>query len=93
MEFKDLEFVRTCYACPEQYDVYCDEDIVGYIRLRHGYLRCDCPNVGGDIVYEAQIEGPYGGGMFPDDKTREKHLTNIGIAIIEWCKEYNKEEK
>lgn len=89
MEFSGLEFVRTCYACPEQYDVYCDEEVVGYVRLRHKYLYCECPYIDGDTVYEANIEGPYGGGQFPDEETRMEHLTNIGVAIVKWLEEYN----
>lgn len=89
MKFSDLEFVRTCYACPEQYDVYCNEELVGYVRLRHGYLYCECPNCGGDTVYEAEVEGPYGGGIFQNEETRMEHLTNIGVAIVKWLEEYN----
>lgn len=31
-----LVFVRTCYACPEQYDVVLQEtrEQMGYVRLR-----------------------------------------------------------
>lgn len=93
MKFSDLEFVRTCYACPEQYDVHYDNELVGYVRLRHGYLYCDCPYIGGDTVYEAEIEGPYGGGIFPDEETRMEHLTNIGVAIVKWLEEYNTKNK
>lgn len=38
---------QTCYAYPEQYDVFLDGKQVGYLRLRHGYFRCDYPNCGG----------------------------------------------
>lgn len=31
-----LEFKQTCFACPEQYDVYDDFYQVGYVRLRNG---------------------------------------------------------
>lgn len=32
-------FVLTCPACPEQYDMYADGVVVGYVRLRSGALR------------------------------------------------------
>lgn len=32
----DLHFEQTCFACPEQYDVYYGSRKVGYVRLRHG---------------------------------------------------------
>ena len=31
---KNLKFVKTCDACPEQYDVYQGDKKVAYIRLR-----------------------------------------------------------
>lgn len=35
-----LKFVKTCSACPEQYDVFdSDGNEVGYVRLRHGFFR------------------------------------------------------
>ena len=37
---REIEFVQTCPACPEQYDVYIDKIWVGYIRLRWGWLSC-----------------------------------------------------
>ena len=33
----------TCFACPEQYDVFLDGEQVGYLRLKHGVFRCDYP--------------------------------------------------
>lgn len=34
--YNGLVFEQTCYACPEQYDVYKDDAIAGYVRLRWG---------------------------------------------------------
>lgn len=52
---------RTCSACPEQYDVYAGNDMIAYIRLRHGRLRVEVPDCGGDVVY---VANPEGDGMF-----------------------------
>lgn len=30
-----IHLVKTCEACPEQYDAYLGEKRVGYLRLRH----------------------------------------------------------
>jgi hypothetical protein len=32
---------QTCGCCPEQYWAYKGSHIIGYIRLRWGYLTCD----------------------------------------------------
>jgi hypothetical protein len=76
----NIKLVRTCEACPEQYDAYLGKDIVGYLRLRHGTFTVTCPDVGGDDVYVAQ---PTGDGIF-DDTERELYLQAATHAIIHW---------
>lgn len=56
------KLVLTCFACPEQYDVFdADGNQVGYLRLRHGTFRVDCPDAGGETVFVAY---PKGDGIF-----------------------------
>lgn len=82
----DITLKMTCGACPEQYDAYLNELLVGYLRLRHGYFKVTCPWVGGEIVYE---DSPEGDGIF-EDSERERYLTVSKEAIAEWCnKQYN----
>lgn len=71
----------TCFACPEQYDVYDQAGTqVAYIRLRHGNLTVSCPDYGGIVVYSAN---PRGDGVF--DSTERMHHLKIAIAAIqEW---------
>jgi hypothetical protein len=74
--------VRTCYACPEQYDVYDADDtefknIRAYMRLRHGSFRVECPDVNGTMVYRSE---PHGDGIFMDFE-RETELTNAIEAV------------
>ena len=72
--YKGVHLVRTCYACPEQYDAMMDGRKVGYFRLRHGYFTVDA----GDIeVYEAE---PKGDGIFEYEE-REGFL-RAGIDAI-----------
>lgn len=78
VKLKGLEFRMTCGACPEQYDVYEGTLQVGYVRLRHGLLRCDFPDCGGKIIYDKQLRC---GGMFDDEKQRTQHLTAIAEVI------------
>lgn len=57
--------VRTCYACPEQYDVFFGDFQIGYLRLRHGGFTAEYPDCGGITAYHAY---PKGDGMFEDDE-------------------------
>lgn len=71
---------RTCHACPEQYDVYAGEELVSYFRLRHGSFYAACPDVGGEVVYEAE---PKGDGIFDSDE-RVKYLTEAILAVQDY---------
>lgn len=83
-----LKFIGTCGACPEQYDVVYDgldgiTYIVGYVRLRYGYLYCSFPDVGGKKIYEYTFKENSGWlGTFPTNISRIEHLTKISSAII-----------
>jgi hypothetical protein len=72
-----FQLLKTCYACPEQYDVSLNGKDVAYLRLRHGRFYAAVPDVGGKVVYEAN---PNGDGSFDDDE-RDKHLTAACVAI------------
>jgi hypothetical protein len=84
-----LIFENTCYACPEQYDVFDIEDDeenkkqVAYIRLRWGRITCTVPDVGGDIVYDHSFEEEYK-GLFSSEDERSHHLNLIRKAIIKY---------
>lgn len=75
-----IKFVKTCDACPEQYDAFLGEERVGYLRLRHGIFYVVCPDVGGVPVYEA---APDGDGAFDDDE-RDYYLRFAADAILKW---------
>ena len=76
-----LTLKRTCLACPEQYDVYYEDTLCGYMRLRHGYFRVEyykTPDDNyGEIVYDCE---PKGDGMFLSEE-REEHLKKGAEAI------------
>lgn len=68
------ELDQTCYACPEQYDVFDkNNNHVGYLRLRHGKFRADyiCT---GETVYESFTKGD---GIF----NPEERMTELTKAI------------
>lgn len=72
--------VRTCFACPQQYDVYKDGKMAAYLRLRHGYFYASVPDVGGMVVYNANTKGD---GIFDEDE-EDYHLQNAIKAVDEW---------
>ena len=74
---------RTCFDFPEQYDAFIGDEKAGYLRLRHGHFRAECPDVWGELVYEAS---PNGDGVFDDDE-RPQHLDAARDAIAEWWRE------
>ena len=76
-----MRLVQTCNACPEQYDVFEGEELIGYMRLRHGYFRAEYKD---KIVYSAN---PRGDGIFEDDE-RETYLKAAKKAIR---KEYKRD--
>lgn len=80
-----LRLVRTCHACPEQYDVYLQDECIGYMRLRHGYFYAEYR---GDTVYDAR---PCGDGIFEWDE-RNKHLNGACRAILDAHHKVGEEE-
>jgi hypothetical protein len=69
---------QTCSACPEQYDVFDNNDKqVAYLRLRHGHFRADVPECGVETVYSANPEGD---GCFLESE-RVKYLTEAILAV------------
>ena len=80
IEILGLRLQQTCFACPEQYDVYDQEgNQVAYFRLRHGRFTVESPDCGGELVYMAH---PNGDGIFYDDE-RMSYLTQAVKAVIE----------
>lgn len=77
------DLVRTCTACPQEYDVYKNGEQVGYLRLRHGTFRADVPDCGGKTVY---LSHPKGDGTFYDDE-EDLYLTRAINAIDSYLKD------
>jgi len=77
-EYRGIALVRTCGACPEQYDAFDGRGRqVGYLRLRHGHFTVDSPDCGDRRVYEAR---PLGDGCF-DASERDGFLRAAIDAI------------
>ncbi len=73
-----LKLVRTCTACPEQYDAYLHDGLaIGYLRLRHGHFTVDYLPTG-EEVYTAC---PQGDGLFTPDE-RHHYLNEACKALL-----------
>jgi len=80
--------VMTCRVCPEQYDVYIGEYLVGYLRLRHGTFEARFPDSLGESVYET--DKIYGDGCFYG---REERMRELKRAIKYINREVKKKER
>ena len=76
------EFVLqlTCYACPEQYDIFVQGVQVGYARLRWGHFSVSVPDCSDDVVYEYDFKDGFG-GCFANQQERLEYLTAGCIEI------------
>ena len=70
-----LNFAVTCWAVPEQYDVYKGTRQVGYVRARGGHFRVSCPDHGGEDVLHQELPHEYQGML--DDEEFER-IGNVG---------------
>ena len=80
IKLSEIELVKTCSACPEQYDAFYDNQQVGYLRVRHGVFRVDFGFCGGDTIY--YTDDIKGEGCFEYEE-REFYLDEAKKAIIE----------
>lgn len=70
-----IRLEQTCIACPEQYDAYIGGEILGYLRLRHGWFYAEYRD---EVVYETRTKGD---GAFYDEEERHKELGRALNAI------------
>lgn len=69
-----VKLKKTCDACPEEYDAFVGEELVGYLRLRHGYFTAEYK---GETVYATETKGD---GIFNENE-RQIHLNNAKTLI------------
>lgn len=83
MNLENIDLSKTCFACPEAYDVYYQGDYIGHLRLRHG---CFTASREGRTLYEGF---PKGDGIFEEEE-REYYLTmgKIALMVYHMEKEY-----
>lgn len=88
-EIQGLDFKLTCLACPEQYDVFLDDEEVGYIRLRHGVLSVDFTPTeerlgewDADVIYPQELKILTGDGNFSNEEERNYFLNRCAEEIL-----------
>lgn len=77
-----IRLVKTCDACPEQYDAFVGEVQVGYLRLRHGRFTVQCPDSTGQLWLESYPEGD---GVFQYAE-REYWLNKAKEVIVRYVR-------
>lgn len=81
----EIKLVQTCGACPEQYDAYLGDEIIGYLRLRHGYFYAQFTKTG-ETVYEATPDGDGIFAYYERDQYLEEAKDALIRAILENCR-------
>jgi hypothetical protein len=68
-----FRLVKTCNACPEQYDVFwgTSERRIGYMRLRHGFFRTDYYHIDQQTETIYATNRCVGNGSFDPDERDE----------------------
>lgn len=76
-----VKLLQTCGSCPEAYDAYVGDRMIGYLRLRHGHFNVVFYGKDGHkSVYSAEPSGP--GGMFREEES-ERYLTAASHALLD----------
>ena len=83
-----IKLVQTCSACPEQYDAFLGDELVGYLRLRFGNFTVQCPDVGGTLVYSRSIGDNGWDGAFFDELEQYKELRKAKKSIKKWIRKH-----
>lgn len=75
----DINLIKTCDACPEQYDAYNSKtnEKIGYLRLREGFFTVH--NLKEEIVYTAYPKGY--GEFLPEERDCCLSMAKICLAL------------
>lgn len=81
------EFICTCSACPEQYDVFRDGEQIAYVRKRWGNLAVNPVKNGkiifGTVIYSETEGDAYAGTIDNIDETIDNIIEAIERANTE----------
>jgi hypothetical protein len=75
-KIKIKKIVKTCDACPAQWDMWTDANRYVYVRYRWGYFSASYDEAyGGSLIVDLQVGGEYDGTM--DDYTMKDILKDV----------------
>lgn len=78
-----VELKRTCIACPEQYDMLLNGELVGYFRLRFGcYTVTVRPWTDSAREVISELYGDAMTGVFDTDDDRDFYLYRGVVAVL-----------
>lgn len=83
MNLYGLEFLEITPWVPEQYDVTNNGETVAYVRLRHGDLTVEMPDVGGKEILRVTFGEEYPGF---NDEDRAPFLDVVARLIVDHLK-------
>jgi hypothetical protein len=83
MQINGCKLINTSLAYPEQYDVFLNNQKIGYLRLRGNQFIAIYPNIDGKTVYSVKVCGE--GCLQPHEST--KQLTLAINALLNAHKE------
>jgi hypothetical protein len=85
-----LKFVEVGPQSPEQYEVFYDDRMIGYVRYRFGCLSAQYPDVGVECVFERELEHQTGqmtdrehGRWLPKIARRLRHRLERDLAKLD----------
>lgn len=73
--------IRTCGACPEQYDAWYNDTRIGYLRLRHGHFTAEYTDAKGRSL-EVYSDFTESDGIFSSEE-RSHYLAIAARALAE----------
>lgn len=89
MTCKKYTFTEICYACPESYVLFDEEEKnLAYIKLRYGHLKVFTPSLE-TTIWQHDFEKDGGGmdsfkGMFDSQEERETMLKEALIQVLKF---------
>ncbi len=67
--------------------------MVGYIRLRGGWLQAFCPDVGEERVYFHEFPDDKWKGCFESDEEQDLYLKEVVVEIDAWVQKNDLESQ
>lgn len=81
MQIMINKIIKTCGACPAQWDMWDFEGVYYYVRYRWGVLRIDSPH--GKIVFRATIDESGWDGVMSFEELKLYSKTMFAYDLVD----------